>query len=32
MIGYDLLFDDWDIYLGCVDFLIELGWKFRGTQ
>lgn len=30
--GHNLLFDDWDIDLCCVDFLIELGWKFRGTQ
>jgi hypothetical protein len=29
---HDLLFDDRDINLGRVDFLIKLGWKFRGTQ
>jgi len=32
MSSYDLLLDDWDVNLGCVDFLVELGWKFRGTQ
>jgi hypothetical protein len=26
------LFDDWNVYLGCVDFLIELWWKFCGAQ
>jgi hypothetical protein len=28
----DLLFDDWDIDLGGVNFLIELRWKLRGPQ
>ena len=26
------LFDDRDVDLGCVDFLIELRWKFCGAQ
>ena len=27
-----LLFDDRDVDLGCVDFLIELWWKLCGAQ